>query len=220
MRAASPWCTLGIKFCRSCRTFFSDLVSTTRAVAFVHLGVSTAESTMLSNIVQNHLAVLTVQAPVSRKILRLEMDVSSLITMTTIVFSMLKITRGLKIIGPRWCLPQSCRQKLSNIPKGEGNFTNKVHREHGLTMHNHNLCLHHIHRFCKKTSLTSRVVQTDLPWPQGQEVPTKMSSSSANIQTVPKPTTASKQHTSATASSLLKHKNEKRRQRRAANLFP
>ncbi len=34
---------------------------------------------------------------VSRKILSLEMDLSSLITMVTIVFSLLKITRGLKI---------------------------------------------------------------------------------------------------------------------------
>ncbi len=36
--------------------------------------------------------------PVSRKILSLEMDLSSLITMVTIVFSMLKNTRGFKII--------------------------------------------------------------------------------------------------------------------------
>ncbi len=35
--------------------------------------------------------------PVSRKILSLEMDLSSLITMVIIVFSILKITRGLKI---------------------------------------------------------------------------------------------------------------------------
>ena len=37
------------------------------------------------------------QGPVSRKILSLEMDLSLLITMVTIVFSMLKMTRGLKI---------------------------------------------------------------------------------------------------------------------------
>ncbi len=39
----------------------------------------------------------TVLGPVSGKILSLETDLSSLITMVTIVFSMLKITRGLKI---------------------------------------------------------------------------------------------------------------------------
>ena len=37
------------------------------------------------------------QGPVSGKILSLETDLSSLITLATIVFSMLKITRGLKI---------------------------------------------------------------------------------------------------------------------------
>ncbi len=37
------------------------------------------------------------QGPVSRKILSLEMDLSSLITLVTIVFSKLKITIGLKI---------------------------------------------------------------------------------------------------------------------------
>ncbi len=37
------------------------------------------------------------QGSVSRKILSLEIDLSSLITMVTIVFSLLKFTRGLKI---------------------------------------------------------------------------------------------------------------------------
>ncbi len=37
------------------------------------------------------------QGPVSRNILSLETDLRSLITMATIVFSMLKITRGPKI---------------------------------------------------------------------------------------------------------------------------
>ncbi len=37
-----------------------------------------------------------VQGPVSGRILSLEMDLSSLITLVTIVFSMLKITRDLK----------------------------------------------------------------------------------------------------------------------------
>ncbi len=44
------------------------------------------------------------QGPVSQRILSLETDLSSLITLVTIVFSMLKITRGLKIFsetGPR-----------------------------------------------------------------------------------------------------------------------
>ncbi len=39
----------------------------------------------------------TNRGSVSRKFLSLEMDLSSLITMVTIIFSMLKITRGLKI---------------------------------------------------------------------------------------------------------------------------
>ncbi len=45
------------------------------------------------------------QGPVSRKILSLEMDLSPLITLVTIVFSMLKITRGLKIF---WETGPSC----------------------------------------------------------------------------------------------------------------
>ncbi len=42
--------------------------------------------------------------PVSRKILSLEMDLGSLITLVTIVFSMLKITRGLKDFLGNWPL--------------------------------------------------------------------------------------------------------------------
>ncbi len=58
---------------------------------------------------QQHLitgqALIRHKGSVSRKTFSLEMDFSSLITLVTIVFSMLKITRGLKIVwetGQRW----------------------------------------------------------------------------------------------------------------------
>ncbi len=60
------------------------------------------------------------QSSVSRKILSLEIDLSSLITMVTIVFSMLKITRGLKIsffekLAPD--VPDTCiYNKLLHLP--------------------------------------------------------------------------------------------------------
>ncbi len=46
--------------------------------------------------------VLAQQGSVSRKSLSLEMDLRSLITIVTIVFSMLKITRGLEIFLRNW----------------------------------------------------------------------------------------------------------------------
>ncbi len=56
--------------------------------------------------------------PVSRKILSLEMDLSSLITMVTIVFSMLKITSGLKIFFE--ILPPRVKIVISSEWRTEG----------------------------------------------------------------------------------------------------
>ena len=45
--------------------------------------------------------------------------------------------------------------------------------------------------------LTSRAVQTDITWPQGQDLPTEVSTTSASTQTVSdasKPNTVSQQH--------------------------
>ncbi len=51
---------------------------------------------MADSHVQNVVFQISLQGPVSVKILSLEMDLSSLITLVTIVFPMRKITRGLK----------------------------------------------------------------------------------------------------------------------------
>ncbi len=54
------------------------------------------------------------QGPVSGKILRLETDLNSLITMVTIVFSMLKINRGLKIFLRNWLQNRNTNDFIMN----------------------------------------------------------------------------------------------------------